>query len=87
MMRNEIMIIVFFCGFLAGLVTFHIFSWTFNWASRRNARRVLFDFQDRFPDRCPICSYHSYGITHGHLDPEEPVPPHRCLENKEKPHV
>lgn len=30
--------------------------------SKRWARRTIAEFQRRFPKRCPICSYHRWGI-------------------------
>ena len=53
----------------------------------KNLRRALFgctamdirEFMEKFPGRCPICSYHYYGLTHGLTNealPEE----HLCLE-------
>lgn len=45
----------------------------------RAARRTLAEFQRRFPGRCPICSFHRYGLTTGATS--EPVPEHRdCPE-------
>lgn len=38
-----------------------------------------------FPDRCPICAYHRYGIEEFHVTPGEPVPPHDCIERKPCP--
>lgn len=40
---------------------------------------LLERFQERFPGRCPICSYHSYGIREGLLKHTEPVPEHECI--------
>lgn len=41
-----------------------------------------FDFKEwerQFPGRCPICSYHQFGVREGHT--REPNPPaHECIE-------
>lgn len=73
---EHIVAIVFAAGFLTGLVAYHAVYHTFSW--RRDTRALLFDFQRQFPDRCPICSFHNYGISHGHLNPNHPISPHRC---------
>jgi hypothetical protein len=40
------------------------------------------EFMAHFPGRCPICSYHAYGITHGYVSPLAVVISHeRCPEN------
>lgn len=38
------------------------------------------DFQRKFPGRCMICSYHRYGISHGHTS--GPCPEHECIESR-----
>jgi hypothetical protein len=51
-----------------------------DWITGRTAtRRMLDDFVRRYPGRCPICSYHRYGPTHGHTSKAEPEP-HDCIE-------
>lgn len=36
------------------------------WLGRRFANaRLLDEFAERFPDDCPICSFHRFGLTHG----------------------
>lgn len=49
-----------------------------------SARHVLDEFVHRFPTRCPICSFHRYGISHGHVDPTEPVPKHEGCPEQHK---
>lgn len=51
------------------------------WWGKREARLMLDEFQRRFPGRCPICSYHDYGVREGHVSPG-PAPAHHCLEKK-----
>jgi len=42
-------------------------------------KRMLDDFMERFPGRCPICSFHRYGFQEGHE--KNPIPPfHNCIE-------
>lgn len=44
---------------------------------------VLEQFERRFPGRCAICSYHRYGVTHGHVAPGVPVDAHEgCPEGR-----
>lgn len=53
----------------------------------KNLRRAFFgpsledirDFIEKFPGRCPICSFHYYGVTHG-LTNEALPKDHLCLE-------
>lgn len=46
----------------------------------RWAHVVLQDFQRTFPGRCPICSFHAYGVREGFVTADIAPPPHRCLE-------
>jgi hypothetical protein len=49
---------------------------------KARARRMLDEFVQRFPDRCPICSHHRYGLRHGHTSEPE-AGPHYCPERKD----
>ena len=47
-----------------------------------NKESMLERFCKHFPDKCPICSYHRYGVMHSHIKPNEPIPDHdNCPEN------
>lgn len=52
------------------------------WLFDRQNRKWLEEFTQAFPDRCPVCSFHWYGISHGYEDPGAPVPAHQCKERK-----
>lgn len=43
---------------------------------RNRTKEIVDEFIRLFPDRCMICSYHRYGICHGHTI--GPVPEHDC---------
>lgn len=45
----------------------------------RGTERMLHEFVAAFPGRCPICSFHRYGYTHGYESSPKPKP-HRCPE-------
>lgn len=36
------------------------------------------EFEERFPGECSVCSYHRYGVQHGHVRPGKPPPEHEC---------
>jgi len=44
------------------------------------AMEMIQRFEDEFPGRCVICSYHKYGVTHGLTS--GPVPEHDCIEKR-----
>jgi hypothetical protein len=44
--------------------------------------RMIDEFQESFPGRCLICSYHAYGIREGYVWPWKMVEPHDCIERK-----
>jgi len=54
------------------------------WLIRRWTDRMLSQFTDLWPERCPICALHRYGVMHGHVDQtREPKPsPHDCPEGR-----
>lgn len=47
---------------------------------RREARRLIEEFQRAFPGRCPVCSMHRYGLREGHERPGSRPAPHWCPE-------
>lgn len=54
-------------------------SWLKQWWCKmryRSAMAEIDEFERKFPGKCIICSYHAYGINHGHVKPSEPVSPH-----------
>ena len=53
-----------------------------NWRFRVMTRRTLREFVALFPGRCPICSLHYYGVTHGYEDPGSKPEAHVCIERK-----
>jgi hypothetical protein len=57
----------------------HLWRWI---TGQIGAERFVEEFIEKFPGRCMICSYHWYGITHGHCSPYEPVSPHYCIEGR-----
>ena len=47
----------------------------------RATKSMLKDFEEAFPDRCPYCSFHRYGIQNGYVKPDEPPPKHfPCID-------
>lgn len=48
---------------------------------RHEARDTIRAFQMAFPGRCPVCSFHAYGVREGLTDPS-PVAPHDCPEKR-----
>lgn len=77
-MSNESLFIIFVCGILIGALALHAYFWSVG----RSTKRLLDDFQEKFPGRCPICSFHRYGVMHGHLSPDDPIQEHDCLERR-----
>lgn len=55
-----------------------------NWSHQQNLK-IIVDFRAKFPDKCPICSLHRYGVNHGHISPSKVVEPHSCIEHHEHP--
>lgn len=47
-------------------------------ALAREDAEFLRRFQQAFPNQCFVCSYHRYGVRHGHTS--GPVPDHDCAE-------
>lgn len=45
--------------------------------------KMLREFQERFPGRCPICSFHFWGFECGREKFREP-PEHNCIEKHNK---
>lgn len=43
-----------------------------------DVEEAVVDFAEAFPDRCMICSYHSFGRMNGLT--RGPVEPHDCIE-------
>lgn len=40
------------------------------------------EFEEKFPNKCMICSYHRFGYAQGYTD--DPMPePHDCIERKD----
>ncbi len=48
--------------------------------SREQSRQFIREFQRSFPGRCIICSYHEYGVSHGHIGFGELVEAHVCSQ-------
>ena len=44
----------------------------------RSTKKMVDDFQRDFPDQCPICSFHAFGIREGYVT--GPVEEHDCPE-------
>jgi hypothetical protein len=40
---------------------------------------MLREFQEKFPDRCPLCAYRRFGLLEFGKDTK--LPPHKCVEN------
>jgi hypothetical protein len=60
-----------------------VIYWIVIRVAERMTARWISEFVELFPDRCPVCAFHRFGVTHGFLDPRvEPPPTHSC---KEKP--
>lgn len=59
-----------------------LFKAVVSWLKRKLARRsTTVEFCERFPGRCPICSYHEFGMREGFVRLGEAVPPHdQCPE-------
>lgn len=54
--------------------------WLMLRAERGVAERSISDFMKVFPDRCPICAYHRFGLQMGLEANDAPLPPHHCIE-------
>ena len=54
-----------------------------NWITGRTAiDDQLDEFMRKFPGKCPICSYHAFGIRECYVRHTEKVPDHEhCPEN------
>ena len=50
--------------------------------AQKDVEKMLDEFEERFPGKCPICSYHRFGLTHGYEKKLKPKK-HYCPE-KEK---
>lgn len=44
---------------------------------RQWARETLDEFAKAFPDRCPVCSFHNFGLLEGYVS--GPVRAHDCV--------
>jgi hypothetical protein len=49
---------------------------------RKEGEEMLDEYQKRFPGRCPICSYHDYGVREGFIPPSPPDEHPGCLKKK-----
>lgn len=51
----------------------------FYWIRRqRRIEKMLADFCEQFPGKCPVCSFHRYGVSHGYQPPKPDA--HYCPE-------
>ena len=48
---------------------------------KREAERMVEEFQRNFPGQCLICSYHRYGVMGGHVSGKVEV--HDCIEQSD----
>lgn len=46
------------------------------------AKKMVKDFEEKFPGKCMICSYHRFGVSHGYVSGE--VRLHDCPEVAER---
>lgn len=46
-------------------------------------KRVVRDFARTFPGRCPICSYHRFGLQHGYAA-DAGLADHECSETRDQ---
>lgn len=66
-----------------GIVGIVVLLWCwYRLAAKRWADKVLEDFVEAFPGRCPICAYQRYGLQEGHTTKWAP-PEHRCIEPRD----
>lgn len=56
------------------IVTLHL--------ERKRMHEFLVDFQKKFPGRCPVCSFHEYGVMHGYVEYDEVPDAHACPEER-----
>ena len=49
-------------------------------SERKWARQLIDDHERAFPGRCPVCSYHRYGLREGHERPGSRPAAHDCPE-------
>ena len=42
--------------------------------------RMLAEFREKFPGRCPVCSYHRYGRLNGYTSPTSTPDKHECID-------
>lgn len=74
---------------MTDLLLFAVFVLLVAWLIVRglqiDGEEMLREWREHFPDRCPICAFHRYGVQNGHLRPGTPVNDHYCIE--EEPHA
>ena len=48
------------------------------WTGRHDrwANKFIQEFVEVFPDRCPVCAFHRYGVSHFMIPPSTPVAEH-----------
>lgn len=51
---------------------------------RKDAENMIAEFEKKFPNRCPICSYHDYGVREGFIPPSPPGEHPGCLTKTEE---
>ncbi len=49
---------------------------------RVDAKKMVSEYRGLFPNRCMICSYRNYGISHGFTVSHKPTP-HDCIEGND----
>lgn len=47
---------------------------------RRSGSEMLDEYEQAFPGKCSVCSYHAYRIREGRADPSTVPADHRCVE-------
>jgi len=77
-MTIEIVAVAGLCGMLLGALFMHVLHKSFDPVA------LTMDFQKRFPGKCPVCSYQSWGIMNGHIGLDHPMPDHECIHEKNK---
>lgn len=50
------------------------------WMWAGTAERTFREFMRAFPGKCPVCSFHRYGLQYGYEEPGSMPAPHACPE-------
>ena len=73
---------LYLAGTLAACIAVIVLIMRAGDAALARRRNWIEEFRQRWPDRCPICSYWRYGFFSGQAVGNEPPPHSNCPERK-----